>query len=277
MSAARDAVAAIRDKQRDGARIALINATQTMLPLLAGRYTAEQWAELMLGALTDSPKLLDCTPVSLIRAFRTCAQAGFVPNGADGLCYVIPYGDVATFSLSYKGLLALVHRATEVLDVQADLVYSGDEFVYSRGTNPFVQHKPQVFATDRGTILGAYAMVRTVAGGTYVTVLSLADLESVRRRSASPDKGPWQSDKNAMYLKTVVRRVCNYLPKIWIPEENGNDGNALAQGLAEGDNTETADNGKFIGEHDTKADNQLLAIGGVDSATGELLSSGQGS
>lgn len=266
MTQATNAVQRIRDEQRESARSSLLAATQKMLPLLAGRFSQEQWASLMLGALTDSPKLLDCTPVSLIRAFGSAAQAGLVPNGADATCYIVPYGDTATFMLSYHGLLELVTRNGDVLDVQASLVRSGDEFVLSRGTTPFVKHNAPVFAESRGDIIGAYALLRTVKGGVYVSVLSIAELEATRRRSASPDKGAWVTDREAMYLKTVVRRVCNYLPKIWIPQENENTANADEQGA--GDATPR--------KLHPETNNKLLDEGGVDGDACQLISAGQG-
>lgn len=208
-----------RDTQRNAAKTALMDALHNSVVAM---YTREEWADIMLEALHTTPALLDCSPQSLITAFRSCMAAGLRPSTVSGHCYIIPYKQTATFVLGYKGMLELIHRTGEVKDVQAAHVYSSDRFRFERGVNPVCAHEYDPFA-DRGELRGVYACVRTTSGGLYTATLSVAELEAIRRRSASPDKGPWVTDTAAMQLVAVLRRVTSLMPKIWIPDERSED------------------------------------------------------
>ena len=201
---------------------------QMMVPQFARampkHLSADKLARLALTALRTTPKLGECTPGSFFGALMQCAGLGLEPN-LIGHAYLVPYRDrksgqyVCQFIPGYRGLLDLVRRSGEVIgSPRAEIVYENDVFKIERGMerDEFV-HVPyylreDVKFEDGGAIRGAYLHVRYKAGGADVFYMPIDKIEKRRGRSAAKDSGPWQTDYEAMVLKTVVRAHFSWLP-----------------------------------------------------------------
>jgi len=164
-------------------------------------------------AVAREPNLLRCTPQSIVVAVQDLAELGLVAGGPGREAYLVPYGDKCTPIVGYLGLLKLAHQSMAIKSIVANVVYERDEFDYLEGSNPWLTHKPAVFAEDRGAILGAYALAVLVSGGVQFEIMSLAALYAIRDRSRAKNSGPWRTDETEMMRKTVVRRLYKYLPK----------------------------------------------------------------
>lgn len=115
------------------------------------------------------------------------------------------------FQLGYKGLIDLAYRSGEVSVIQAQVVYAGDEFEYSFGLEPKLEHKPA--KENRGDATFVYAVFRTKDGGFGFDVMSVADVkEHAKRYSKAYGSGPWQTNFEEMAKKTVLKRVLKYAP-----------------------------------------------------------------
>lgn len=90
--------------------------------------TPERFTRIALTALTQTPKLQDCSPSSFMGALLTAAQLGLEPNTPLGQAYLIPYGSRCQFQIGYKGMMDLAHRSGEVKNIDAHIVYANDEF-----------------------------------------------------------------------------------------------------------------------------------------------------
>lgn len=93
------------------------------------------------------------------------------------------------------------------------MVYEKDYFPRPRyGLNPSLEHEPYLDG-PRGKPLGAYAVVRLKGSNTrFFRFMTVSEIEERRRRSATPDAGPWVTDWEAMALKTVARDAIRWLP-----------------------------------------------------------------
>jgi recombination protein RecT len=169
-------------------------------------------------ALTEirrNPKLLDASRESLLGAVMLSAQLGLEP-GPLGHCYLIPYYNSKTksyevqFQLGYKGMLDLVRRSGQIEMIDAHVVYENDEFDYQYGLEPKLYHKPSL--KTRGKPIAVYAIAKFKDGGFSYLVMSIEDIEKIRKRSKTPDNGPWVTDWEAMAKKTVIKQLCKYLP-----------------------------------------------------------------
>lgn len=62
-----------------------------------------------------TPKLLECSPESIITSFMKCAEYNLFPSTVSGEVYILPYFNKgkmeAQFQLGYKGIVALLGRA----------------------------------------------------------------------------------------------------------------------------------------------------------------------
>ena len=85
--------------------------------------TSERFSRMVLTAITQTPKLAQCSPQSFIGAMLNAAQLGLEPNTPLGQAYLIPYGNQCQFQIGYKGLIDLAHRSGEIKDIEAHIVY----------------------------------------------------------------------------------------------------------------------------------------------------------
>lgn len=176
---------------------------------------ADRFVRVILTALMRNPKLLECTKESLFRCLLDLAGFGLEPDGRRA--HLIPFknkknGRVeCTLILDYKGIAELVRRSGEVSIIHADVVYEHDEWSYAYGTDGHLKHKPNL--EDRGIRkIAYYSYVRLKDGGEDFVVLNPAEVESVRKRSKSPEEGPWVTDYDEMGKKTAFRRHSKWLP-----------------------------------------------------------------
>jgi recombination protein RecT len=181
--------------------------------LLPETIGVERFARTVLTEIRRTPKLLECSPESLLGAMMLAAQLGLEP-GPLGQVYLVPFKRQVEFVVGYRGYIDLAYRSGQVKDVAAALVHEGDEFAYQYGTAPKLTHIPEGPAGER-EIEAAYAVARLRTGGTVFVVTYGDDWEKARKASAagSANKGPWVDHRPAMIRKTAVRRLEPMLPK----------------------------------------------------------------
>ena len=91
--------------------------------------SAAQFIRTALTAINKNPKLLECTPASLISALLQAAQLGLSPDGILGEAYLIPFYDsrfqknIVQFIPGYRGLVQLAMRSGLIKTIQSREVY----------------------------------------------------------------------------------------------------------------------------------------------------------
>lgn len=183
----------------------------------------------VLGAFQRTPKLLECTPESILYAIMQSAAYGLEPDGGPlGHGYLVPFWNGKTkrtecqFIPGYRGLVKLARNSGEVADVWAEVVFEADrrapgEFSYELGLHPKLTHKRNDAATERGELLYAYAVARFRDGERKFVVLNRAEVEAIKAKSSSKNRdgevvGPWIEHTGEMWKKTAVRRLAKMLP-----------------------------------------------------------------
>jgi recombination protein RecT len=173
----------------------------------------ERFTRTVLTEIRRTPKLLECSPESLLGAMMLAAQLGLEP-GPLGLVYLVPFKRQVEFIVGYRGYVELAYRSGLVKDLTAALVHDGDAFSFRQGTRPFLDHVPEGPPGDR-EIVAAYAVARLKSGGVVFVPTYLEDWERARKASPAGSKnlGPWVDHREAMIRKTAVRRLEPMLPK----------------------------------------------------------------
>lgn len=174
---------------------------------LPAMLTPERFMRVTLTAFNKNPDLWNCSKGSIASVILQCAQFGVEPDGRHA--HVIPYKGEATLQIDYKGLVALVRRSGEVVSLHADVVCENDDFDYNLGE---VQRHSIDFKKPRGGVYAVYATARLKDGSTQSVVMAKDEVEGIRKRSRSGDKGPWVTDWNEMAKKTAFRRLTKWLP-----------------------------------------------------------------
>lgn len=179
--------------------------------------TPERFTRIAVSALSTTPKLAECHPMTFIGAMMTAAQLGMEPNTPLGQAYLIPYWNnkakrlECQFQLGYKGMIDLAFRSGQISSIQAHVVYDNDEFSYSYGLDPALRHVPAL--SDRGQPVSVYAIFKTKDGGFGFEVMSWADaIAHGQRYSKTYSNGPWQTNPEEMAKKTVLKKVLKYAP-----------------------------------------------------------------
>ena len=175
--------------------------------VLPKHLTPERQLRVGLTALMKVPKIAECTIPSVMKAMLDCSSLGLEPDGR--YAHLIPYGTTCTLIIDYKGLVALAMRSGQVANIHADMVCENDVFEYDRGE--LKTHKID-FRKPRGNAYAYYSLVKMKDGTETCQVMSLEEVEAVRKRSKSGSSGPWVTDFPEMAKKTVFKRHSKWLP-----------------------------------------------------------------
>ena len=103
-----------------------------------------------------------------------------------------------------------MRNSGEVSSAEAHVVYENDEFDYLLGDNPRIEHKPAL--SGRGEPVAAYAIIKLTNGEVLREIMSIEEIEWVRRVSKAPKGGPWDNWWGEMARKTVLRRCAKSAP-----------------------------------------------------------------
>ena len=179
--------------------------------------TPERFTRMALSAISNTPKLQECTQMSFIAALMNAAQLGLEPNTPLGQAYLIPFQNKGVlecqFQLGYKGLINLAYRNDQLQTIQAQCVYANDQFEYELGLEPQLIHKPTM--GERGELRCVYAVFKTINGGFGFEVMSKTAIEAhAKQYSKAYDSSfsPWKTDFESMAKKTVIKQALKYLP-----------------------------------------------------------------
>ena len=229
--------------------------------LLQTPLTPERLLSVVMTEIRRTPKLRECTHMSILGAVVQSAQLGLEPGNTLGYCYLIPFYNRKTqalecqFMLGYRGMLALARRSGDITNIEARTVFERDEFLMKYGTEASIRHVPALSA-DRGAIVGFYGVAHLGSGGYHIEWLPIDRIEAIRKRSKAGESGPWQTDYEEMGRKTVIRRMFKYLPV-------SIDAQRAAQLDEQVDRGESQNNEVVIQDGDTAVT--------VDAASGEVL------
>lgn len=174
--------------------------------------TPERFARVAVTCIKKNSKLILALQTkegkkSLAEAFMKCAELGIEPDGRRA--YLIPYKNDIQLIIDYKGIAELAMRSGMISNIHADKVCENDEFEYNIGE--ITKHRID-FRKPRGEAYAYYAIVTFKDGTKKCEVMSKDEIDAIRKRSKSPDNGPWVTDYDEMAKKTVFKRLSKWLP-----------------------------------------------------------------
>lgn len=177
------------------------DAVQSQLAkVLPAEMRPDRMARVAVTAMTKNPKLLECTHESVLQCMMECSAFGLEPDGRHA--HLIPYKNTCTLIIDWKGLVALARRSGSVSLFKAELVCANDHFEWANGR---VDHRID-WRSKRGEVQLVYSYVQFKDGAEDWEVMTLEEVNAIRRRSRSANAGPWVSDFEEMAKKTAIRR-----------------------------------------------------------------------
>ncbi len=173
--------------------------------------TPDRLIRVVLAAAGRTPALLECSPSSLLASVMQAAQVGLEPGSALGEAYLVPFKGECSLIIGYRGLISLARRSGQILSIEAHVVRERDHFTCRYGLDPALSHEPAMTGSP-GDVVAVYAIAILRDGGRQIEVMTRAEVDAIRGRSKMSGSGPWVNDYAEMARKTVVRRICKYLP-----------------------------------------------------------------
>lgn len=184
-----------------------------LLKALPNAMSPERFIRITATSMMRNPKLMQCNRDTFFRCLLDLSAMGLEPDGRQA--HLIPRknktgGLDCTLIIDYKGIKEMLYRNGDIVDEHSDVVGDLDLFEYEYGTNKHLTHRPNTH--NRGKIFCVYSFITLPRGGNTFDVMSSEEIETVRKRSSSPDNGPWLSDWSEMAKKTVFKRLAKGLP-----------------------------------------------------------------
>lgn len=168
------------------------------------------WLYLQTVENLQQQKAIDyCTKDSICNALLNMVINGEYPQKH---CYFIMYGNRLEWQERYLGKLMRAKRDTEIEKVNAQVIYEGDEFVYTideNGEKQLVKHVPNLANIDNTKILAAYAVVINKDGTRHIEVMTRTQIQKAWEQGAMKGKsGAHTNFTDQMCMKTVIQRAC---------------------------------------------------------------------
>ena len=163
-------------------------------------------------------RLVQCSPTSVYLALAKACELNLVAGGVLHRASLVPMWNRkaktydAELWIEYTGLMDLVKRSGEVAHFVARVVHENDEFDHHFDLEHGEVLKHRVNYEDPGGLKLAYAVCYYKDGQRQVEVMRKDQIDKIRSNSRSPDNGPWAQHTEEMWRKTVIRRICKYLP-----------------------------------------------------------------
>lgn len=162
------------------------------------------------------PALEVCTKDSIANALLDMVVQGLNPMKKQG--YFIVYGQQLTFQRSYFGTMAVTKRVTGAKNIDAAVIYEGDDVEYEmkngRVTN--LVHKQKFGNINKEKILGAYCIIELPNDEFYTELMTIDELRKAWSKAQFWGKeqekekvGSTHDEfKQEMAKKTVINRAC---------------------------------------------------------------------
>jgi len=225
--------------------------------------TADRLARIATTAVRQTPKLADCSGVSMAGALLTAAAMGLEPNTPTAECYLVPHGNEVTLILGYQGVAKLYWQHPLAAQLECEVVYEADDFDYSYGSGAHLNFTPNKRVADRGKVIYYYAFAKLKTGAEAFVVLTPEEVKAIRGGKTGPS-GNIPDPQRWMERKVALKQMLKLLPK----------SATLAQAVDEDEKGGTELYRARAAERmDVPFDNnEMPAIeGSVDTATGEVV------
>jgi recombination protein RecT len=177
---------------------------------LPAHVSVEKFSRVAMTAIQNNPALQNADRRSLFGAVVRLAQDGLLPDGREAA--LVLFGNKAQAMPMIAGVLKKIRQSGEVSKISAQVVYENDHFLVKYGFDEDVEHSPPALDKPRGKAIGAYATAVLKDGSRLLEVMSLEEIEQVRKVSRASQNGPWVQWWGEMARKTVMRRLSKRLP-----------------------------------------------------------------
>lgn len=169
-------------------------------------------------ALRNNPKILKCTPMSIVNACVKSAYDGLRLDGKEAALVdhnvkvsdnPKRYENHAEYFPMVRGLIKKILLGREVIAMEVETIHRHDNYRVLRGTSPSIFHEP-LLEGDRGPAIAYYSSATFKGGHVSHEVMTIAEVNDVRKEAKT--QYVWDRWPNEMGKKSVLRRHEKKLP-----------------------------------------------------------------
>lgn len=167
---------------------------------------AGQFMSSMIDLYSGDTGLQQCDPEKVALECVKAAALDLPIVKSLGYAYVVPYKNVPTFTIGYKGLIQLAQRTGQYKTINSDVVYEGE--ITGRDKLSGMVNLDGERISD--TVVGYFAYFKLLNGYEKVLYMSKEEIEKYAERYSPSYNGkysPWKSEFDKMACKTVLRQL----------------------------------------------------------------------
>lgn len=196
---------------------------QQMAALLGKNISVERLFQIAMTAVSRVPKLKECTTASILGCVMESSRLRLPAGVGAGGTWLIPRKNKhtdemeCTLIIDYRAIILMMKRDADVETVVAEAVHTKDAFDYGIGASgPYLEWKPA--KGDRGAVLGyvsaSWNKAGKLTGVIYKTIDEIKHSNMKKSTAAVKGEGPWASDPEWMFKKSVLRPLGKLNPSI---------------------------------------------------------------
>lgn len=150
--------------------------------------------------------LQKCSPDAVMMEALKAATLKLPINKQIGFAYIVPFGNVPTFVIGYRGYIQLAMRTGQYRYINADKVFEGETVRYDRLTGRMEIEGQST--SDQA--IGYFAHIELLNGfqkTIYWTKEQVTVHAKAKSKSWKSQSSAWHTDFDAMAVKTVLRNI----------------------------------------------------------------------
>lgn len=166
----------------------------------------DAFAASMIELFSGDKNLQKCDPMKVAMEAFKAATLKLPISKSLGFAYVVPYKDVPTFIIGYKGLIQLALRTGQYKYINAGPVYEG-EF---KSRNKLSGAVELVDQKSSDNIVGYFGYIELTNGFNKTEYWKKEEVEAHGKKyspSYTSAYSPWQKNFDEMAIKTVLRHL----------------------------------------------------------------------
>jgi recombination protein RecT len=162
----------------------------------------------------NKPVLEACTKQSIANALLKMVVWGLSPLKKQ--CDFIAYGDKLQCDPEYTGNIVLAKRYGGLQEINANVVFKSDDFVFEidteTGRKKVVKHVQTLESVETKNIVGAYAVMVLKDGTKKTEIMHMHQIRQAWEQGAARGQSPAHKNfPDQMAMRTVINRACKLL------------------------------------------------------------------
>lgn len=139
----------------------------------------------MIDLYSGDPYLQKCDPQAVAMECLKAASLKLPLVKSLGFAYVVPYNNVPTFTIGYKGLIQLAQRSGMYRNINADVVYEGECIGQNKLSGDLdLSGEAELDSNGEKTVIGYFAYFKLLNGFEKTLYMSKEEVEAWVKNTA---------------------------------------------------------------------------------------------